>query len=197
MPTQKFVSAIEGGITNDANTPRQLLHIAAPKPSDVSGTALQKKLVAGVATVESGIISGSGFFISQDGYLLTNQNVVGAAKFVKITLSNGVSTIGEVVRVDNSRNIALVKTEIRPSEVLSIRLSPVEIGEAVTGVGSPRGKSLAGTITHGIISAKRTENGNSYLQSDVANAEGSMGGPWWMRTAKSSVFRNRAYTRQA
>lgn len=148
----------------------------APMPQG-SAEVSQKQLAAAVATIESGVVSGTGFFISDDGYLLTNQNVVGNAKFVKVILQNGRSVVGEVVRFDIARNVALVKTDAAPGAVLALRETPAEVGEEIYSLGSPLGKTLASTFTHGVLSAKRVEHGIDYLQSDVAVSESNEGGP--------------------
>ena len=135
------------------------------------------KILSAVTTVESGVGSGSAFYISQDGYLLTNKHVVGDDKFVRVKLSTGRSTVGEVVRVDKVRDIALLHTDPVPMEALALRSDPGTVGEAVYAVGSPFGQSLSGTITRGVLSARRVFEGVPFLQSDVAVNPGNSGGP--------------------
>ena len=135
------------------------------------------KILAAVATVESGVGSGSGFYISQDGYLLTNQHVVADDKFVRVKLSSGRSMVGEVVRVDKARDVALLRTDPVAAEVLALRTDGGTVGEPVYAVGSPFGQSLSGTITRGVLSARRVIEGVAFLQSDVAINPGNSGGP--------------------
>jgi len=135
------------------------------------------RILAAVATVESAVGSGSAFYISQDGYLLTNKHVVGDDKFVRVKLSNGRSVVGEVVRVDKERDVALLHTDPVASEVLALRIDAGTVGEPVYAVGSPYGQMLSGTITRGVLSARRTFEGVPYLQSDVAVNPGNSGGP--------------------
>ncbi len=175
---QKFVDIFVSGVNVPvASAELAPLSIASAAKAPGNAVAAQKELVASVVTVESGVVTGNGFFISADGYILTNQNVVGNAKFVKVIQSNRRTLVGEVVRIDTARNVALIKTDATPSAVLAVRLSPVEVGEEVFSIGSPLGKALAGTFTRGILSSKRSEGGLSYLQSDVAVTEYSEGAP--------------------
>lgn len=135
------------------------------------------KILAAVATVESGVGSGSAFYISQDGYLITNQHVVADDKFVRVKLASGRSLVGEVVRIDKARDVALLRTDPITFEALALRTDGGTVGEAVYAVGSPFGQSLSGTITRGVLSARRVFEGVAYLQSDVALNPGNSGGP--------------------
>jgi S1-C subfamily serine protease len=135
------------------------------------------RILAAVATVESGIGSGSAFYISQDGYLLTNKHVVGDDKFVRVKLSNGRSLVGEVVRTDKARDVALLHTDPAAVEALALRSDAGTVGEVVYAVGSPFGQSLSGTITRGVLSARRVFEGVPFLQSDVSVNPGNSGGP--------------------
>jgi S1-C subfamily serine protease len=130
-----------------------------------------------VVTVESGVGSGSAFFVSQEGYLLTNAHVVGDAKFVRIKLAGGRSTVGEVLRLDKPRDVALLRTDPLSASVLAVRAQGASVGEEVYAIGSPFGEELSGTVTRGVLSARRIIEGVAYLQSDVAVNPGSSGGP--------------------
>ena len=149
--------------------PGQLITAGVDKGAD--------KILAAVATVESGVGSGSAFYISQDGYLLTNQHVVADDKFVRVKLSSGRSLVGEVVRVDKVRDVALLRTDPVAIEALAVRTDGGVVGEPVYAVGSPFGQSLSGTITRGVLSARRVFEGVAFLQSDVAINPGNSGGP--------------------
>jgi S1-C subfamily serine protease len=134
-------------------------------------------LRAAVATIDSGFGTGSGFFISPDGHLLTNQHVVGDVKFVKVKLVTNRELVGEVLKADKTRDIALIKTEAIAVQPLPIRSSELNIGEEVFAVGSPLGDTFNTSLTKGILSGYRTLNDLRYLQSDVAILPGSSGGP--------------------
>jgi S1-C subfamily serine protease len=138
-----------------------------------SGEALLKAVV----TVESGTGSGSGFFIGREGYLLTNLHVVADAKFVRIKLANGRAVVGEVLRADRIRDVALLRTEPGVAPVLAVRASEPQIGEDVYAAGSPFGAQLSGSLTRGVLSARRVLESQPFLQSDVALSPGNSGGP--------------------
>ena len=134
-------------------------------------------LQAAVVTIKIEGGHGSGFFISRDGYLLTNQHVVAENKFVTIKLTTGRELPGEVVRIHKARDIALVKVNEKGMTALPLRLDLPEVASEVYAVGTPKFEQYSTTITKGIVSAYRTENDLSLLQSDVSIQSGNSGGP--------------------
>ena len=174
-----FVAVIKSGGVAES-VPTQAAPALRLNPGQTVAGGIDKgtpKILAAVATVESGIGSGSAFYISQEGYLLTNRHVVGDDKFVRIKLSNGRSLVGEVIRVDKARDVALLHTDPVGGESLALRPDGGTVGEVVYAVGSPYGQSLSGTITRGVLSARRVFEGVPFLQSDVAVNPGNSGGP--------------------
>jgi len=130
-----------------------------------------------VAVVFAADGSGSGFLVSTDGYLLTNQHVVGGSKYVKLKWSDGKESLGEVVRSDARRDVALVKADASDRAPLDLRPGPVQQGEAVFVIGSPLGEQYQNTMSKGIVSATRVEQGLGFIQSDAMVNHGSSGGP--------------------
>jgi S1-C subfamily serine protease len=130
-----------------------------------------------VATVFAADGSGSGFLVSADGYLITNHHVVGASKYVKLKWPDGSETLGEVLRSDRRRDVALIKSDVHGRTPLDLRLGAPQQGEAVFAIGSPLGDRFQNTMTKGIVSAIRTESGQTFIQSDVMVNHGSSGGP--------------------
>ena len=174
-----FVAVIKSGGMTDA-APVQAQPALRVEPGMVISGGVDKgtpKILAAVATVESGIGSGSAFYVSQQGYLLTNKHVVGDDKFVRVKLASGRSLVGEVIRVDKVRDVALLHTDPVADEALALRPDAPAIGEVVYAVGSPFGQSLSGTVTRGVLSARRVFEGVPFLQSDVAVNPGNSGGP--------------------
>lgn len=141
-----------------------------------SGQPIAQTLSA-IAIVFASDGSGSGFLLSKEGYVLTNQHVVGGSKFVKLKWSDGSETLGEVIRTDARRDVALVKTDPQKRTPLGFRPGAVQVGEAVFAVGSPLGEKQQNTVTKGIVSASRSYDGLSFIQSDVAVTHGNSGGP--------------------
>ena len=132
---------------------------------------------SGVATVFAGGGHGSGFFISSDGYLLTNYHVVKDAKFVNVKLVTGREIIGEVIRKNPGRDVALVQVEERGMTPLPLGTSIPAIGADVYSIGSPLEEEYSSTVSKGIISGFRNRDGMSYIQSDVNLLPGNSGGP--------------------
>jgi len=137
-----------------------------------------KTVQGAVVTIEGPMNStGSGFYVGVDGYIVTNQHVVGEAKNVRVKFPGGFSIIGDVVRTDPVRDVALIKTASASAVQLSIRQGPVKVGETVYAIGSPFGEQLNGTLTRGIVSAERVVNEQNFIQSDAAINPGNSGGP--------------------
>ena len=152
------------------------LHMATAKALPGGAQANAAALRAAVATIVHDNVTGSGFYIA-DGYLLTNRHVVGTTHYVKVRLASGRVLVGEVVRDDGRRDVALVKTEPAGVTPLHVSLDEPPVGENVYAIGSPLGQELAGTFTRGVMSGAREFNGMEFLQSDVAVNPGNSGGP--------------------
>ncbi len=163
------------GAAQAAGTER--LPLSRVKPADEPLTKRITMLRASVATVIAGASGGSGFFVSGDGYLLTNHHVVGTEKVVKIKLPTGRELIGEVLRSDAARDVALIKTEPVGMPALAIREDQPNIGEEVYVIGSPLGDTFNTSLTRGVLGGYRVLNNQRLLQSDVNILPGNSGGP--------------------
>lgn len=125
---------------------------------------------------------GSGFIISEDGYILTNNHVVGDADRIMVTLADGRKYDARLVGTDPKTEVALIKIEDAEAfPFLKLGNSDaLEVGDWVLAAGNPFG--LSQTITAGIVSAKeRSEVGiteyGSFIQTDAAINPGNSGGP--------------------
>ncbi len=128
---------------------------------------------------------GTGFIISADGYVLTNDHVVGEASQITVSLADGREYQGKVVGTDPRTDIALVKIdEKKPFPHVRLGDSDkVEIGEWVVAIGNPFG--LDHTVTAGIVSAKGRRNVRpsgrrglyDFIQTDASINPGNSGGP--------------------
>jgi len=123
---------------------------------------------------------GSGFFISADGYAVTNNHVVDKAEHVDVTTDDGKTFTAKVIGTDARTDLALIKVEGR-SDFPFVHLgdkSP-RIGDWVLAVGNPFG--LGGTVTAGIVSARGRDIGagpyDDFIQIDAAVNKGNSGGP--------------------
>jgi SpoVK/Ycf46/Vps4 family AAA+-type ATPase len=133
-------------------------------------------LQAAVVTIKTENGHGSGFFISKDGYLLTNHHVVEDNKFVTIKLTTGRQMPGEVLRSHKARDVALVKVNESAMAALPLQLEPPDVAAEVYAVGTPFREMYSTTISKGIVSAYRTVDDLKLIQSDAAIHGGSSGG---------------------
>jgi serine protease Do len=124
---------------------------------------------------------GSGFIVSEDGYILTNNHVVEKADEITVTLLDKGEFKAEVVGTDSKTDIALIKIKVG-KKLPFVRLGDsekLEIGEWVVAIGNPFG--LGHTVTAGIVGAKGRIIGSGpyddFIQTDASINPGNSGGP--------------------
>jgi len=123
---------------------------------------------------------GSGFFISADGYAVTNNHVVDHAESVQVTMDDGTIYTAKVVGTDPKTDLALIKVDGK-KDLPFVKFSDQKprIGDWVVAVGNPFG--LGGTVTAGIVSASGRDIGNGpyddFIQIDAPINKGNSGGP--------------------
>jgi serine protease Do len=123
---------------------------------------------------------GSGFFISADGYAVTNNHVVDGADKVEVTTDDGKTYSAKVIGTDPRTDVALIKVEGGSNfPFAKLSDSKPRIGDWVLAVGNPFG--LGGTVTAGIVSASGRDIGNGpyddFIQIDAPVNKGNSGGP--------------------
>lgn len=123
---------------------------------------------------------GSGFFISADGYAVTNNHVVDGADKVEVTTDDGKTYSAKVIGTDPRTDLALIKVEGGSNfQFAKLSDSKPRIGDWVLAVGNPFG--LGGTVTAGIVSASGRDIGNGpyddFIQIDAPVNKGNSGGP--------------------
>jgi serine protease Do len=168
---EKIVTAQPGfGDSNDTGGPEDFLRRFFGAPG---GRSPERFLERG---------QGSGFIISRDGYILTNNHVVGNVDRMTVTLQDGRTfTDAKVIGTDPATEVALIKIEGNDFPVLPLGDSDrLEVGDMVMAIGNPFG--LSGTVTVGVISAvRRTGIGiaayENFIQTDAAINPGNSGGP--------------------
>jgi len=124
---------------------------------------------------------GSGFIISEDGLIVTNNHVIDKADEIKVTIGKDKDYIAKVVGTDPKTDLALIKIE--PKEKLfPLALGDsdgLQVGEIVVAIGNPFG--LSHTVTQGIVSAKERSIGfgpyDNFIQTDASINPGNSGGP--------------------
>lgn len=141
---------------------------------------------------------GSGFIISQDGYILTNHHVVKDADEIVVKFSDRRELLAKLIGSDARTDIALLKVQAADLPVVSIG-SPndLKVGEWVLAIGSPFG--FEQSVTAGIVSAKgRSLPGGNYvpfIQTDVAINPGNSGGPLFNMDGKVVGINSQIYSR--
>ena len=123
---------------------------------------------------------GSGFLISADGYVVTNNHVVDGAKTVQVTTDDGRTLDAKVIGADPKTDVALLKvTEGGSFPYVKLAKSTPRVGDWVVAIGNPFG--LGGTVTSGIVSARGRDIGagpyDDFLQIDAPINKGNSGGP--------------------
>jgi serine protease Do len=123
---------------------------------------------------------GSGFFISADGYAVTNNHVVEKAESVEVTTDDGKTYTAKVIGTDPKTDIALIKVEGGSNfPFVPLAEKSPRVGDWVLAVGNPFG--LGGTVTAGIVSARGRDIGagpyDDFIQIDAPVNKGNSGGP--------------------
>ncbi len=122
---------------------------------------------------------GSGFFITADGYAVTNNHVVQKAENVQVTTDDGKIYTAKVIGTDSRTDLALIKVDGKDFPYVKFADSTPRIGDWVLAVGNPFG--LGGTVTAGIVSARGRDIGagpyDDFIQIDAPVNKGNSGGP--------------------
>jgi serine protease Do len=122
---------------------------------------------------------GSGFFISRDGYAVTNNHVVQNAENVQVTTDDGKTYNAKVIGSDSRTDLALIKAEGDNFPFVKLADNSPRVGDWVLAVGNPFG--LGGTVTAGIVSARGRDIGagpyDDFIQIDAPVNKGNSGGP--------------------
>lgn len=125
---------------------------------------------------------GSGFVISPDGFVVTNNHVVQAAEGILVQLADGREYLAEVIGRDDATDVALLRLQGAPGDLPSVYLGDsdaMSVGDWVVAIGNPFG--LDHSVAHGMISAKERVLGigafDDFIQTDALINPGNSGGP--------------------
>ena len=124
---------------------------------------------------------GSGFIISEDGYIITNNHVVEGADSIDIKFNDGTVSRAKIIGTDKKSDLSLLKvtSETKLPYVTFGNSDDMEVGDWVIAIGNPFG--LGGTVTAGIISARGRNisdgSNTDFIQTDAAINRGNSGGP--------------------
>ena len=123
--------------------------------------------------------SGSGFFISSQGHIVSNAHVVGSCKKIKV-YENGKEILLNILDTDTKNDVGLVKGKFKNTKYLNIKSDGAELGEDIVAFGYPLVDTLSDSVklTKGIVSALAGPNNNfAMIQIDAALQPGNSGGP--------------------
>lgn len=134
--------------------------------------------VPNIPTIEYGY--GTGFFVSEDGYILTNHHVVKGADKITVTLHDRTELDARLVGSDEASDVAVLKVEGKNFPALEVaKDDELKVGEPVLAIGSPFGFDYSASA--GIVSAKSRNMSREavvpFIQTDVALNQGNSGGP--------------------
>lgn len=200
-PTSVVGLPIRDKVTNSENTsvPEVVAEYSGEELTSQEIIALAKPSVVGIKTMIEGYNYfygtqtyegvGSGFIITEDGYIVTNYHVIEDAVSVRVILSDGNEYDAETVGYDALSDVAVLKIEAENLPALVIGNSDAVVaGDTVIAIGCPSGIDLAGTATRGMVSMVnreiaitdyygRTQKIMNVIQTDAAINPGNSGGP--------------------
>lgn len=173
------------GATVSATSPASLsgpsIKLVRRQLNDTPIASIMEDIQRDVVTVVIANGHGSGFFIDNQGHLITNAHVVGEAKKVLVRNRRNEEIEAMVLAVDSVRDVALLRVEpgiLGEAGRLAIRTERTAVGSDSYAVGSPLNESYSGTVTKGIISNYTVdEQGLNWIQSDASILPGNSGGP--------------------
>lgn len=181
MVENEFLELVNNDIKIDLDNTETLT------PLKLKGKALVKytdygKMIAGsiksCVTIKTSEGHGSGFLISEDGYILTNYHVVSDASQLEVVFENGFKFPARLVRHNPVFDVALLKIEGSGFPSLSLDETDEQaVGGEVIAIGTPEDIRLGQTVTKGIVSSLRSIDGNKFIQTDVSINPGNSGGP--------------------
>ncbi|MFH1787323.1 MAG: trypsin-like peptidase domain-containing protein [archaeon] len=174
IDTQKSVSENLSSLDKSLNL--EIDELKATAGDDFSGIA--KEAVKSVVTIRTNVGQGTGFIITEEGYIVTNAHVLsGGIKINAITYEQETKN-AEFIGYDGNLDIALLKISGNYQELELANSDQIRIGEKVIAIGNPLG--LQFSISEGIVSAVNRPGINeikAYIQTDAALNPGNSGGP--------------------
>jgi serine protease Do len=160
----------DDGLSDESPLERFFRQFGVPEKKDRSAGPLPRTVITS---------QGSGFFISADGYAVTNGHVVDKARTVEVTTDDGKTHTARIIGNDLRSDIAIIKVDGDGFPFVSFSEASPQIGDWVLAVGNPFG--LGGTVTAGIVSARGRDIGagtyDDFIQIDAPVNRGNSGGP--------------------
>ncbi len=155
--------------------------------------SLFQNVSPGIVTIQTSNALGSGWVYSTDGYIVTNQHVVGTDTKVEVDFTNGTKVYGNVVGADTNSDLAVIKVDLPASQLHALTLgdsSKLQVGQIAVAIGDPLALNQT-TLTTGVISGLgQTEDSNNqsgssgqyfaagdFIETDALLNHGNSGGP--------------------
>lgn len=180
LSRSRFVAALELGpeAAKPAGEPLPLGQIRRCEAAPTDMKRQSDDALRATVVIKTGDGVGSGVIVSPDGLVLTAAHVATEDE-VDVRFKDGQSAKATVLRVDDERDVALLQLQKSQQDVPCLALSQVVpgTGTELYALGSPTGEALAFSVSRGIVSGRRTLDGNSYLQTDASVSPGNSGGP--------------------
>lgn len=173
LQTKNQLSSVSSDV---GNISQQFATLKASASDDFS--SIIENSVPAVVTIRTDIAQGTGFIISKDGYIVTNEHVIDGGSYIQAIDYNQNVIDAQLIGSDTNLDIALLKIPGNYSKLNLGDSSNVQVGDNVIAIGNPLG--LQFSVSQGIISAIDREgpNGlNAYFQTDAALNPGNSGGP--------------------
>ncbi len=171
-----LITSITSISAEQTNLLEQLGEIKASTSADFS--AIIENEIKGVVTIKTDVSQGTGFLITDQGFVVTNYHVLSGARLANVHTYDNEAYSAELIGFNAVMDLALLKIGGSFQSLDLGDSDDVKIGEKVLAIGNPLG--LAFTVTEGIISAKNRKGINNlpyYLQTDVSLNPGNSGGP--------------------
>jgi S1-C subfamily serine protease len=170
LSTKQELSYLGGNLSHELNL------LKASAGEDFSG--IIESAVKSVVTIKTDVAQGTGFIITNDGYIVTNAHILsGATELVAITYETG-EIPAQFIGYDPDLDIALLKTSGNYEKLTLADSGNVQVGEKVIAIGNPLG--LQFSVSQGIVSGVHRTGANKisrYIQTDAALNPGNSGGP--------------------
>jgi len=175
--TESDLKGDRAAIDAEPSADEAVAPVSLPALTDASRETLIRTVMSAVVTLRTTDALGSGFFVAP-GLIVTNRHVVNGASTLRITYANGKTGSATVSATASDADLALVRVDVPLPGQPVLRLGSgraVPAGAEVLAFGSPLG--LQSTVTRGIVSAIRVQDGVTMVQTDAAINPGNSGGP--------------------
>ncbi|MFH0831984.1 MAG: trypsin-like peptidase domain-containing protein [archaeon] len=174
--SESLASSINSLMSSQDLLSKQIGEMKAQTSADFSGIIEQE--IKGVVTIKTDVAQGTGFLLTDNGYIVTNAHVIEGGHIINAYTYDSEKYSAELIGYQPIMDIALLKISGSFSKLNLGDSDNVKIGEKVIAIGNPLGLSF--TATEGIISSRDREGINNlpyYFQTDVSLNPGNSGGP--------------------